>query len=341
MPLGHIYNLILKARSALFKKGVARTRDLGVPVISIGNITVGGTGKTPLAAFAAKILAENGRRVCILTRGYKRENPDERVLVSDGKNILAGAKTSGDEPFELAGKLLGVAAVLADKDRASAGMWARENLGSDAFVLDDGFQHLKLKRNLDLVAVDATNPFGNGWLLPMGTLREPAENLKRAGAIILTRANLAEDIDSLKAKVKKFAPGCPVFTSYTKTTKLTFLNDLFSEKTEASLSLPPKEKALAFCALGNPQTFFGQLKAEGFDLVDTKKFPDHHPYVQKNILELEETARRKNAEILLTTAKDASKLKKLQFSIPCYVVESELAFDDEPALRELILKTIN
>jgi tetraacyldisaccharide 4'-kinase len=340
MPFGHLYNLILKARSALYQKGIARSYDLGVPVISVGNITLGGTGKTPLAAFVAGVLADNGRKVCILTRGYKRANSGKRVLVSDGTKILAGAKESGDEPFELALKLLGVSAVIADKDRAAAGIWARENLGSDAFILDDGFQHLKLGRDLDLVTIDATNPFGNGWLLPQGTLREPVESLQRAGAIILTRANLAENIDSLKAQVKKIAPHPPLFVSHNKTTRLVSLSGLFTGELEASLPVPAPEKALAFCALGNPPAFFGQLRAEGFGLAGTEAFPDHHAYSQKDILGLEDLARTCQAEILLTTAKDAVKLKELQFSIPCYVVESELVFDDEPALRELILKTL-
>jgi len=340
MPFGHLYNLIQQARSAFYKIGAVRSYDLGVPVISVGNITLGGTGKTPLVAFVAKILAENGRKVCILTRGYKREDPGKRVLVSDGNNILAAPRESGDEPFELAQKLLGVSAVLADKDRAAAGIWARENLGSNAFILDDGFQHLKLGRDLDLVTIDATNPFGNGWLLPQGILRESPASLKRAGAIILTRANLAQDIDSLKTKIKNFAPGRPLFVSHNKTARLVPLSGLFTGKSEAPVSLPPKEKALAFCALGNPEAFFGQLRAEGFDLAETKKFPDHHAYSQKDILELEELARRNNAELLLTTVKDAVKLKELQFSMPCLVVESDMVFDDEPALRELILHTL-
>ncbi len=332
--------MILKMRSALYRKGIARSYDLGVPVISVGNITVGGTGKTPLAAFAANVLAENGRRVCILTRGYKRENPHERVVVSDGQKILAGASASGDEPFELAQKLLGVSAVIADKDRASAGAWAKENLGIDAFVLDDGFQHFKLKRDLDLVTVDATNPFGNGWMLPLGTLRESAENLSRAGAIILTRANLVQDINSLKRKIGKFAPHVPVFISRNKTVKLIPISELFSGEPENSFPIPAKEKALAFCALGNPSGFFAQLKLEGFDIAGVEQFPDHHGYTQKDVTGLEEAAREKNAEILLTTVKDAVKLSGLDFSLPCFVVESTTVFDDEESLRALIAKTL-
>jgi tetraacyldisaccharide 4'-kinase len=342
MPLSQLYNLIVKMRAALFERGVFSSHDLGVPVISVGNITTGGTGKTPLVAFAAKVLAENGRKVYVLTRGYKRENPGERVVVSDGEKILATAKQSGDEPFELAQKLIGVSAVIADRDRVSAGKWALENLGEnlgiDAFVLDDGFQHLKLKRSLDLVTVDATDPFGNGWLLPEGSLREMPTALNRAGAIILTRADLAENIDQLKARIRGYAPEVPLFLSHNKTARLISLAELFSENTAAISS---DKKAFAFCALGNPSGFFGQLKNEGFDLAETKKFPDHYPYTQKDIPEMEKTARENFAEILLTTVKDAVKLKGLRFTMPCFVVESELVFDDEDGLRKLILQTLS
>ncbi len=328
----------------MYRQGITRSHDLGVPVISVGNLTVGGTGKTPLVAFAAKVLAENGRKVCILTRGYKRENPNERILVSDGQNILAEVKQSGDEPYELAQKLLGISAVIADKDRTAAGLWAKENLGSDAFVLDDGFQHFQLKRSLDLVTVDATDPFGNGWLLPQGTLREPVENLARAGAVILTRANLAGDpngVDALKTRVLALAPAAAVFTSQNKTSNIVPLAKLFDEKeTVAITSLLPKTRTLAFCAIGNPDSFFRQLMAEGFELAGTNKFPDHYKYTERDVSTLNELARKWNADILLTTVKDAVKLKDFLFDVPCYVVESAPVFDNEEGLRELIVKTL-
>lgn len=323
----------------MFSSGVLASHDLGVPVISVGNITVGGTGKTPLVAFVAKILAENNRKVCILTRGYKRENSNERVIVSDGKTVLADARQSGDEPFELAQKLIGVSAVVADKDRASAGKWTKENLGIDAFVLDDGFQHLKLKRTIDIVTIDATNPFGNGWLLPEGTLREPVSALGRAHAIIITRSDLAKNLDELKTKLAKIAPGVPVFTSRNRTSRVAPLQNLFSqnENDDALVS----KKVFAFCALGNPLGFFGQLKNEGLEIVATETFKDHHAYTQQDISALEEKARSANARALLTTVKDAVKLKGVDFSMPCYVAISEIVFDDEDALRQIILSALS
>ena len=200
-PLGWLFGGITKTRRKLYRDGFFKSVDLGVRVVSVGNLTVGGTGKTPLVAFVARILAENGDKVCVLTRGYKRADPHERVLVSDGKQILSDASAAGDEPFELANKLLGVAAVIADKNRSAAGIWAGENWGITAFVLDDGFQHLRLKRDLDIVCIDATNPFGNERLLPAGILREPLTALQRADCIVLTRTDLVEEVKSLKLKV--------------------------------------------------------------------------------------------------------------------------------------------
>lgn len=333
-----LYSAIIKARNALYEKGLLKSFSLGVPTVSIGNMTVGGTGKTPLVAFVAEVLAAQGEKVCILTRGYGRENAKRRVLVSDGEQVLAEAKKAGDEPFELAQKLLGKAVVVADANRVAAGNWAREKFGVTAFVLDDAFQHRKIRRDLDIVLVDATNPFGNGKLLPSGILREPLSNLKRADAIVITRANLVNNLDNLKSQISDFSQNCPIFVSENKISELINLEE-FPTKTKGK-GQRTKDKALAFCALGNPHNFFEQLRREDFDLVSTETFPDHHFYTPKDIAKIEKKAKESGAKILLTTAKDAVKLKDLDFSLPCFVVKSELVFDDESGFRNLII-TIN
>lgn len=338
MPFSHLYNLAIKMRRAMYRRGVLASHDLGVPVISVGNITVGGTGKTPLVAYVARVLGENDRKVCVLTRGYKRKEPNKRVVVSDGDCVLSDALHSGDEPYELAQNLQGISAVIADKNRAAAGEWAKEEFGIDAFVLDDGFQHLKVRRTLDLVTIDATNPFGNGRLLPSGILREPMTALSRAHAVILTRTDLAENIENLKNQLKEIAPNIPVFTSCTKTGKVVPLSKLFSSNAQPS-DLNGKN-ILAFCALGNPDGFFGQLKNEGLDIAATEKFPDHHAYTQADVTKLENAARDVKADVLLTTVKDAVKLKGIEFSMPCFVVVSKLVFDDEARLRQFILSAL-
>ena len=172
-PLSTIYSVAIKTRNSLYERGVFKPVKLNASVISIGNITAGGTGKTPLVEYVARVAAGAGRKVCILTRGYGRADSSRRVLVSDGQTVLANEHEAGDEPFLLAEKLLGVAAVISDSDRKAAGRWAIENLKSDTFVLDDGFQHLQLARNLNIVAVDATNPWDNGLLLPGGLFASP------------------------------------------------------------------------------------------------------------------------------------------------------------------------
>ncbi len=335
------YSAVVGGRNSLYEKGVFKSHSLGAKTVSVGNITVGGTGKTPLVAFVAEILAENGEKVCILTRGYGRKHPKRRVLVSDGAGILTDVENAGDEPFELANKLLGKAAVVADADRVAAAHWARENFGITAFVLDDAFQHLRAERDLDIVCVDATNPFGNGKTLPTGILREPLKNLKRADALVITRANLVGDLSNLQAQISKYNPVCQIFTAANRISNLVELKEFLARQTDlpqvTNDERRPTDNCLAFCGLGNPNNFFEQLRQENFALSATETFPDHHFYTPKDILRLSEKAAQTNAEILLTTAKDAVKLKDLQIDLPCYVVESELVFSDEDNFRSWIL----
>ena len=324
--------------TGFMKKAFSRPHALGAKTVSIGNITVGGTGKTPLVAFVAETFFEAGETVCILTRGYGRENPKKRVLVTDGKNILADARKAGDEPFELAEKLLEKAVIIADANRVSAGLWAREKFGITAFVLDDAFQHRKVKRDLDIVCIDATNPFGNGKVLPSGILREPLENLKRAGAIVITRANLTENIENLKSEISKYTD-CPVFVSHNEFSNFTEINNLNQNQKTLDSQLSTLD-SLAFCALGNPNNFFEQLKRENFNLTATEIFPDHHFYTQRDIANLEKKARENGAEILLTTAKDAAKLHDLKINIPVFIAENKIIFKNRQDFVKLLLSSL-
>jgi tetraacyldisaccharide 4'-kinase len=336
MPLNLLYGAAVRARMALYRKGVLSSFELGVPVISVGNITTGGTGKTPVVAWVAQALAREGLRVCVLTRGYGRKKEGKRVLVSDGKRILAEAEEGGDEPRLLAEMLRGTAAVVSDRDRVAAARWALEKLGSEVFVLDDGFQHLRVRRTLDIVTVDATNPFGGGRLLPQGRLREPPASLKRADLIIITRSEQAADINALKREVEELSGKKNTLISRTRTGAVRPL----AHQTHSPLHAPSSYRVAAFCALGNPQAFFRHLERSGFDLTYTRAFTDHHAYTQSDIEIITREALEHGAEALLTTAKDAVKLRSLRFDLPCFVVEIEFAFENELTLRKLLRQTI-
>lgn len=350
-PFGWLYGRAASVRNALYDRGTFKSHTLGARTISIGNMTVGGTGKTPLVALVAEILAKNGEKVGILTRGYGRENPKDRVLVSDGENVLVDARSGGDEPVEFANRLLGKAIVIADADRVSAAKWALDKFGITVFVLDDGFQHRRARRDLDIVCIDATDPFGGGNLLPAGRLREPLENLRRADAVVITRANLANNTEDLKSQIAALNPLTAIFLADYSITRVLPLEE-FHAKTQSSqkdaarpkgeigwarlraegvpANVDDEVRLIAFCALGNPDSFFYQLDAEfdresmdEFDLSIRRKFPDHHIYTQADIDLLEKQAKECRMDAFVTTAKDAVKLKDLKFEIPCYVVEIE------------------
>lgn len=342
MPLSSLYKLAINARNLLYDKGVFGVRDLGKPVISVGNITVGGTGKTPLTAFVAKVLAEAGENVCILTRGYGRKNPKQRVVVSDGRKVLADVNESGDEPFELAHELVGKAAVIADANRYAAGKWRTENLGATVFILDDGFQHRKLRRDLDIVTIDATNPFGNGKPLPFGRLREPLENLSRADALVITRSNLAEpeEVDGLCHKLRGLHAAAPIFLAEDRIGYVTNLKNLFVGDNVASETLG-NEPLYAFCGLGNPTSFFESATQVGLNLAAAKVFRDHHKYSQEDVEMMEIDAASMGARGLITTRKDAVKLAELKFRLPCYVAISELIFPNGSEFKSLILAVVS
>ncbi|HRI03994.1 MAG TPA: tetraacyldisaccharide 4'-kinase [Pyrinomonadaceae bacterium] len=324
--LSAIYGKVADIRNALYDKGIFESHDLGARVISIGNITTGGTGKTPLVAYVANILAARGEKVCILTRGYGRESPKKRVLVSDGENVLATATESGDEPFELANKLLGKAIVIADADRVAAAEWAKRRFGITEFVLDDGFQHRKAKRDVDIVCIDATNPFGGGKMLPAGRLREPLHNLSRADVVVITRADLVEDISNLTFEISNLAPDAEVFVAENKIARVVGSEE-FNSKMQSTF---------AFCGLGNPENFFELLRRNEIAVNGSLAFRDHNNYSQKDIEKIETEARKAGAEVLLTTAKDAVKLSNFKFEIPCFVVEIETAIEDQDRFGAMI-----
>ena len=340
LPIGWLYGKIADVRNRLYDRGTFRSHDLGARTISIGNITAGGTGKTPLVALVAEMLADSGERVCILTRGYGRENARESVLVSDGSKVLVDARAGGDEPVELAQKLLNKnVAVVADPDRVSAAKWAKEKFGITAFVLDDGFQHRRAKRDLDIVCIDATNPFGGGAMLPGGTLREPIHNLKRANAFVITRMNLVESVEGLVVKLRDENPSALVFGANFEVEEFTKLADFHHGRFTSDDDNDRQyiANAFAFCGLGNPESFLSQLATEHFAVTGLLPFADHHRYKQSDIRLIEAEARSRNSRGLITTVKDAVKLQDLKFTMPCFVAELSVEINDRDRFRNLVL----
>lgn len=340
-PLSLVFGALARARTRLYRSGVLKTERVGAPVISVGNLTVGGTGKTPLVEWVSRAVALEGLRACVLTRGYGREDESRRVVVSDGESVLASVREGGDEPVLLAESLAGVASVVCDRDRVGAASWAREHLGAQAFVLDDGFQHMRIGRDLDLVTLDATAPWGGGHLLPWGRLREPVSALARADCVVITRSDLSPNLARLRAQVERLT-GAHVAASRVRTRGLRRIGDAAQEESArvGVESLAASGPVAAFCAVGNPHAFFEQLRKKGFDLRHTRAFPDHHNYARSEVEAFTREAERAGALALLTTAKDAVKLRSQTFPLPCYVVEIELEFDDEDSLRRLVKDAI-
>ena len=327
--LASIYGRFIERRNRRFDDGTTPITSLSARTISIGNLTTGGTGKTPLVIKCAEILAGRGKRVCILTRGYRRKTKG-RVLVSDGRQVLADPVAAGDEPVEMAKHLGQKAVIVADADRVSAAAWAKEQFGINVFLLDDAFQHRQAARDVNILCIDATDPFGGGKLLPAGRLREPLEAILRADAVVITRADAA-DLKNIKSEITRIAPSVPIFEARTKIARLTPLNSI----NPASASIA-HTKGFAFCGIGNPENFFGLLRRENYDLAGEMPFRDHHKYSLSDLKKLEKAAEKAGASYFLTTAKDAVKLTGLPFKKPVFIVEIEFSIDREGEFKALL-----
>ena len=328
------YGTLLK--HTLYQTGRFKAKELDAAVISIGNITVGGTGKTPLVEYLARFLTEEGFKVAILARGYKRKSDEERVLVSDGETILATPEAAGDEPYLLAKYLPGVVIVVG-ADRYANAVWAQEKFDTAIFLLDDGFQHQQLKRDLNLLLLDATDPFGGGELLPFGRLREPLVTMRRADAVVVTRADRPFDYVWLNESIKSLVGDVPVhFTSHT----ITGLREIKTDEAVVPETFSGKRVA-AFCGIGNPNIFFSDLEYFKMQIASQKAFIDHHSYSRNDIRELVDAAKTAGAEAIITTEKDAVKIKNLiEGDIPFYAAQLDVEPDDDIKLKSMVLRAV-
>src|SRR3989441_93652 len=212
VPLSHLYGLAMRVRATLYERGLLKRQSLPCRVISVGNLTVGGTGKTPVVIALAAALRDRGRKVGVISRGYKRRSGTSILEISDGRMLRGHPEDSGDEPFLIAQRCPGVS-VAVGADRPRVGRDLGDCFGLDTLVLDDGFQHLALRRDMDILVMDAGAPFGNGYLLPRGRLREPLSAMERASAVLVTRASQAQRLDELKARVRAVAPAVPIWVT--------------------------------------------------------------------------------------------------------------------------------
>jgi tetraacyldisaccharide 4'-kinase len=298
-----IYRGLVALRRRAYHKGIFSSRKLSVPVISVGNLTTGGTGKTPFTIYLARVLTNQAQKVAVLSRGYRGSARQPVNVVSDGSRILLDPHAAGDEPYLTAEKLPGVV-VLTGRDRARLGEYAAKHFFVTALLLDDGFQHLAIRRDLNVVLLNGRNPLGNGHLLPRGSLREPPEYLRQADIIVFVNRG-GQEISPHAAKlVRTYNRSAPVFcASYVPTG----LRDLYSNE-ELPLSYLQEKKTVALAGIAHPEAFQALLAGLGAHLVGNAFYPDHHHY---QVCDLSAEDRE---SVIVTTEKDAVKLRLLPFT---------------------------
>ena len=306
--LSHIYRLIVCIRQWLYKSGLLKTKTLPYPVICVGNLTTGGTGKTPAVIAITKILKnENKQHVAILSRGYKRKSKAPILLVSDGTSLLATPEESGDEPFLIASTLKNVPVVVGG-DRYKSGIYSAAHTGAKIFILDDGYQHMQLHRDINILLIDASKPYGNGHLLPKGILREPLNGISRADCVIVTRANEGGRVD-IEALVRKYNLHAPVFYASYKATGITD-----PDGNSYDVNTIRGKKVFIFSGIANPQSFRKSIENIAGKVVGEISYPDHYWYKNDDLRKIIKKASDVSAKAVITTAKDAVRLHRLDLS---------------------------
>jgi tetraacyldisaccharide 4'-kinase len=337
--LSWLFSAVAQLRLWLYRQRILHDQPHGCLLVVVGNLTVAGTGKTPVVEKFAKALRDRGRHVAILSRGYKSKappfwkrwwwglthaaEPPPRV-VSDGETVLLDSEEAGDEPYMLAKNLPGVI-VLVDKNRVKAGAYAIKKFGCDTLVLDDGFQYLPLKGRLNLLLVDKTNPFGNGQLLPRGVLREPIKHLRRASYVFLTKSNGVRDTE-LERLIEQHNPGVDIIECAHRPQYLQhFGKEAHAPGAREPLSFLKGKHVLAFSGIATPESFEKFLRDLGAILVARERFLDHYRYGDDDLAELFATAQRERAECVVTTEKDAVRIAQgYQCPLPLLYLRLEI-----------------
>ena len=359
IPLSWFYTASVQLRNILYTRGVFKARRLPCRVISVGNIVVGGTGKTPAVIVIAEHLQREGMRVAILLRGYKRRVREKVTIVSDGEKVCASPIESGDEADMMAKHLSGIP-IIVGKCRYLTGQVALERFKVDVLLLDDGFQHRQLARDVDILTIPATHPFGSPKkLLPAGTLREPPTALRRADLILLTHADTPNISAHAKKVVKGLAPNAPVLESIYRPTHLYPLA-ISSQQSAISMkpSLPteteirdPKaiptdikelkgKRVIAVCGIGNPDAFVATLMRCSVASVELLAFPDHHVYTEADKQRIDTAFQAAAADLIVTTQKDEQKLARFvdNWKLPIVVLAVALVITDgDEMLTDVLL----
>jgi tetraacyldisaccharide 4'-kinase len=316
-----VYGSIMRLRASLYEKGLLPSKTLPCRVVSIGNLIAGGTGKTPMTIMVARMIRDLGYRVVVISRGYRGRLEDAGGIVSDGETIFKGAEDAGDEPCLMARLLKGVPVVVG-KRRFEAGMLAVKRFKPDVIVLDDAFQHLRLKRDLNLVLMDSRSPYGNGYLLPRGLLRESPMALRRAHAVIYTRSSHAVVLsrpDILPESRPVFAVRHIPLIRNVGAESGAFLSD------SRDISVLKGKTVVAFAGLANNEQFFDSLTTGGCTLAHTFSFEDHHRYDPGDLDNIAQKAQISDAEFLVTSFKDYVKIENhARWSMALVVVDVEL-----------------
>lgn len=328
-----LYGVAVRLRARAYRWGLLRTRDLPIPVISIGNITLGGTGKTPAAVNVAGILVKHGRKPVLLSRGYGRSDRSAVLVVSDGISKALDAVSGGDEPVLMAGRHPQVPIVVG-ADRYRSGTVAIERFHPDIAILDDGFQHIRLKRDLNIVLIDADDPFGSGRLFPAGILREPMTALKRADRVLITRADKAENIIQLKETIGRYTDA-PIFTARYSPKDLM---DVATGETRPLDYLRGKQ-VFAFAGIARPDPFITLLRTLGAMVTGTAVFTDHYSYTRPDLADLVRQASDHDSALLVTTEKDGVRLNNFPRE-NVWAVRIDLEVVESAAWEETLLKAL-
>jgi tetraacyldisaccharide 4'-kinase len=319
----------VKLRRHLYSQGILQTKHLPCKVISIGNVVVGGSGKTPATIAIARLLKEHtDLKIAIASRGYRSKSKGYAV-VSDGEKILLNPDEAGDEPY-LIGQSLPDIPVVIGRDRFESGLMAVKNWGTQIVILDDGFQYLRLKRDVNIITMDSTKPFGFEHILPGGYLREPLSTLKNADIILLTRVDQCKNLKAIRDRLDKIAPSVARFESIHAPCSLLRMDT----RQDVRLDDVKNQNILAVCGIANPLSFAETLRTLNPARSNLISFPDHHEYTPKDIQKIEQTASDTGADMIITTEKDAPKLNLINI-LPVLSLAIELRLV-KPSAEKLI-----